>query len=347
MVRTNAAAAAFLGVLALGLVTFDFGPAGAQTGWRDHPAVQALYEQAKAEGEVVIWGPTQIEVDWLAVEFPKRFPGITVKGTGDLQAATKLIAEARVNRHSVDVWQNSLGGMLEVQKRGLFAKVDWRRYALDDDRVLFEGDGVAVHNFVYSTPYAREFVKDADLPKTWDDLLDAKWKGKMVSQDFLFPRLMGFLALEWGEERTEKWGRALIHDQKLLIVNSPRESFLKTGERVLVIGDSVTQSFQYTDSGVPTGYTVLDLVPAVQFMVSAMKNAPHPNAARLLTAWLATDDGLATREQIVHGFSIRPGSKSKLADEVRRAKSKTILEDVSTMTQRAVFYKKFSALVRG
>jgi ABC-type Fe3+ transport system substrate-binding protein len=342
MARTRAAAAMLVGSLAL--VT---APACAQTGWQELPALKSLYEKAKAEGEVVIWGPTQVEVDWLAVEFPKRFPGIAVKGTGDLQAATKLIAEARANRHSVDVWQNSLGAMLEVQKRGLFAKVDWRAYAIGDNNILFDGEGVAVHNFVYSTPYAKDLVKPADLPKTWDDLLDPKWKGKMVSQDFLFPRLMGFLALEWGEARTEKWGRALINEQKVMIVNSPRESFLKTGERVLVIGDSVTQSYQYTDNGVPTGYTVLDLVPAVQFMVSAMKNAPHPSAARLLTAWLATDDGLAVREKVVHGFSIRPGSKSKLADEVRSAKSKTILEDLSTMTQRAEYYKKFSALVRG
>jgi len=342
MARNRAAVAMVVGLLALSIA-----PAWAQSGWQDQPAVKALYEKAKAEGEVVIWGPTQVEVDWLAIEFPKRFPGIAVKGTGDLQAATKLIAEARANRHSVDVWQNSLGGMLEVQKRGLFAKVDWRQYALGDDNILFDGEGVAVHNFVYSTPYAKELVKPADLPKTWDDLLDMRWKGKMVSQDFLFPRLMGFLALEWGEERTEKWGRALIHEQKLMIVNSPRESFLKTGERVLVIGDSVTQSFQYTQNGVPTGYTVLDLVPAVQFMVSTMKNAPHPNAARLLAAWLATDEGLAVREKVVHGFSIRPGSKSKLADEVRSARAKTILEDVSTMAQRAEYYKRFSALVRG
>jgi ABC-type Fe3+ transport system substrate-binding protein len=98
---------------------------------------------------------------------------------------------------------------------------------------------------------------------------------------------------------------------------------------------------------VPTGYTVLDLVPAVQFAVAVMKDAPHPNAARLLAAWLATDDGLAVREKLVHGFSIRPGSKSALADEIRRAKAKTILEDLSTMVQRAALYKKFSALARG
>ncbi len=280
-------------------------PAFAQVSWPDNPAIRTLYEKAKAEGEAVIWGPVQAEVDWIEPEFSKRFPGIAVKGTGDLQAATKLIAEARADRHSVDVWQNSLGGMLEVQRRGLLAKVDWQQLGFEADRIAFGGEGLTIHNFVYSTLYAKDFVKEADLPKAWDDLLDPKWKGRMVSQDFLFSRLMGFLALEWGEERTEKWGRAMINDQKLLIVDTPRESFLKTGERVLAVGDFISQSFQYSDNGVPTGYTILDIVPAVQFVVSVMKDAPHPNAARLLAAWLGTDEGLALREKAVHGFSIR------------------------------------------
>ena len=340
MARCMIAAAICAAALCLGAAT-------AQADWRETPAIRALYDKAKAEGEVVIWGPVQTEVDWIQGELAKRFPGITVKATGDLQAATKLIAEARANRHSVDLWQNSLGGMLEVQKRGLFAKVDWPTYGLDAGRLLFDGEGLAVHNFVYTTAYAKSFVTPAELPRTWNDLLDPKWKGRMVSEDFLFPRLMGFLALEWGEERTEKWGRAMLDAQKLLVVNSPRESFLKTGERVLAVGDSVNQTFQYSDNGVPTGYTVLDLVPAVQFTVAVMKDAPHPNAARLLAAWLATDEGLAVREKLVHGFGIRPGSTSALADDIRRAGAKVILEDLSTMAQRAAYYKKFSALARG
>lgn len=343
MIRLHGTAAfAFLTLFGLSIVG-----ARAQTAWTDLPAVKAAYEKARQEKEVTVWTPVQAEADWIGAEFNKRFPGITVKGTGDLQAATKIIAEARANRHSVDVWQNSLGGMLEVQKRGLFAKVDWQTYGIAPGNILFDGEGVAAHNFVYSTLYARNLVKPEDLPKSWDDLLDPKWRGKMVAQDFLFPRLMGFLAIAWGEERTAKWGRAMINDQKLLITNAPRESFLKTGERVLSIGDAVSQSFQYTENGVPTGYTIFDIVPAVQFMFSAMKNAPHPNAARLLIAWMASDEGMAAREKAVFGASIRPGSKSPLAQQVAQSKARVILEDLATMDQRADYYKKFSSIIRG
>ena len=340
----NRGAAALAFAVAVGLTS---SMASAQTAWNDLPAVKELYKSAKAEEEVVIWAPVQNEVDWIQPHFSKLFPGITIKGAGDLQAATKLIAEARANRHSVDVWQNSLGGMIEVQKRGLFAKVDWRRYGVRPGDVLFDGEGLAIHNFVYSALYSKAFVKDDDLPRSWDDLLDPKWRGKMVAQDFLFPRLMGFLAIKWGEERTEKWGRAMINDQNLLITNAPRENFLKTGERILSIGDSISQSYQYTENGVPTGYTIFEIVPAVQFMISAMKNAPHPNAARLLAIWLASDEGMEAREKTVYGFSIRPGSKSHVAAEIEKAKATVALEDVATMKQRADFYKKFSAIVRG
>src|SRR5690349_4675501 len=59
---------------ALSAVLLTWAPARAlaQNGWQDKPAVKTLYEKAKAEGEVVIWGPVQAEVDWIQAEFSKR-----------------------------------------------------------------------------------------------------------------------------------------------------------------------------------------------------------------------------------------------------------------------------------
>jgi ABC-type Fe3+ transport system substrate-binding protein len=85
----------------------------------------------------------------------------------------------------------------------------------------------------------------------------------------------------------------------------------------------------------------------VQFAVSTLKSAPHPKAAALLAVWLASPEGRALYDRLVHEADIRPGSPSSLAREIAAAHAKIILEDVATMDKRAEYYKTFSALVRG
>jgi iron(III) transport system substrate-binding protein len=311
------------------------------------PAMLALYEKAKAEKTVVLWAPAAIEGSWVQEYFGKRFPGIDIQFTPDLQGATKIIAEARAGRHSVDVWSYAIGGMIEVQKRGLLAAEDWGRFGVDAKNVFFDGQAAATHNFIYTTIYSKAAVKPGDLPKTWQDLLDPKWKGKLVAQAFLLPRMMGFFALQWGPEKAEQWGRALIDDQQTLVVNTPSGPYLKSGERAMAVGESISLAYQYRAEGLDVDYLTLDLVPAGQFAITVLKDAPHPNAALLLAAWLASDEGRALYESVIHEADIRPGSNSATAQEIAASKAKVILEDPATMEQRAQYYESYSKLVRG
>jgi iron(III) transport system substrate-binding protein len=330
------------------IATLAFALAGTSAiAWEPPPAMQALYQQAKAEGEVVLSGPAANEVDWVPGEFTKRFPGIAVKTVADLQGATKMIAEARAGRHSFDTWSFSLGGMLPVEKRGLLEKIDWTKYGLDQRNVVFGGNAIATHNFVYSAVYAKDRVPAGGLPQTWDSLTDPKWTDKLTAQSFLLPRLMGFLALEWGRERTAQWGRTLIDQRKLLVTNTPAESLLRSGERLLAVGDSVSLAYRYSADGVPSGYVIMDIVPAAQFAAAVLKDAPHPKAALLLAAWLGSDEGRELYDRIDHEADIRPGSKSPLAQEIAAKHAKVVLEDEATMDERAKYYQSFSALVRG
>ena len=65
------------------------------------------------------------------------------------------------------------------------------------------------------------------VPNKWDGMLDPKWTDKMVSGNFLLPRLGGYLAIDWGLERTEKWIKTLIDQRKLMITTADVSTFFK------------------------------------------------------------------------------------------------------------------------
>jgi len=289
------------------------------------PQLAELYEKAKPEGEVMIWAPGAPGVQWIPAEFAKRFPAVKVNWLGDQQASSKLIAEKRAGRHVVDVWTYSLGGTLEVQKRGLLDKFDWRPYGAQDRDIFWDGEAVTNHNFVYSPIFAD----------------------KLVSDSFLLPRLGGYLAIDWGLERTEKWTKALIEQRKLLVTTSPVANFLKTGERQLAVAESTGGAFLMNKDGLNVGYQIMEMVPATQFVLGAVKQAPHPNAARLLIAWLISPEAKMLYEEVAGQPDIRANSQSPLAKEIKAAGAKVIYEDVETMNQRAEYYRKLMAVVRG
>ena len=315
--------------------------------WTQSPQIRELYDKAKAEGEVNYWGQVEYDLVWAGDYFNKRFPGIKVNIVADPQGPTKMIAQSRSGKISADVTQQTLGSVLEVQKRGLLAKIDWSLAGIDQRNVLLDGEAGAMHNFVYSILYAKDKVATADLPKRWEDLLDPKWKGKLVISDFLFPRLMGFLALEWGPDRAEQWGRDLIDKQNILVTNAPRENFLKTGERLLAVAEGVQAAAQYQREGVDTGYVIMNLIPAGQFLIAALKDSEHPNAGKLMALWLASDEGKALRAKVVDEPDIRPGSNAELAAQIQKAGAKVLFEDMSNFNERAEYYKRFSPMTRG
>ncbi len=308
-------------------------------------ALDALYAKAKAEEQVVLWGAQDREIDWIPAEFAKRFPGITVNWAADRAAITKTITEHRAGRYSVDVINFSVGGMLPLVDRRLLEKPDWSIFGIDGRDVLLDGTTAATHNLVYSIVYNEKLVAPSDLPRTWEDLLDAKWKGKLVASQFLLPRLLGFLALEWGEPKTADYARALLQRQDVLVTRAPREGILHRGERVVAVGEFVASAIQWKSMGMPVTWAPMPVMPAAQFGAAAVVRAPHPHAARLLAGWLATNEAKAARERLRFDADVRPGSRSALAAALSRSGGRVILEDVSNMKARAALYERLSTLV--
>lgn len=321
------------------------GAASAQS--LDPPKVQELYAAAKKEGQVIIWGTQRREVEWIPAAFGKVFPGIDVQFLGDNDIAVKAIAEARAGRHQVDVYQNSLTGTLPVMQRDLPARVDWSPFGIDKRNVAFDGKTAYTSNIVYTVAYNNKLVKESDTPDHWIDILNERYQGKGASSTFLLPRLIGGLSLAWGEENALQFARDIVAKMNLLLTRAPRESLLQSGERVYAFGEIDSLIRAVAAEGLPVSQVVPEPVVVGQFGVTVMRNAPHPNAARLLAGFLATAEGKAARLKMTSQADYGPTSDNELAKKLHSGKLQVVWDTPDNMTAREALFGRVAAILTG
>jgi iron(III) transport system substrate-binding protein len=156
----------------------------------------------------------------------------------------------------------------------------------------FFADGVRLPAYAWSIGILvnTKLVKPGDEPKSWKDLLDPKWKGKMLSDDY---RALGTGAVFFFVT-TEKLGtdyhpklaaNAPVFSRDIL--NDQRR--VARGEYPLYITMSMPNSLKL--KGLPVKLvSPAEGSPYVRFDLAMMKNAPHPNATRLLMNWFLEEE---------------------------------------------------------
>jgi iron(III) transport system substrate-binding protein len=315
--------------------------------WKQSPAVKELYEKAKKEGEVVIWGTNTREVDWIPAAFAAEFPGVKANVLGDNDIAPKIIAETRAGRHEVDVYWSSITGVAPIVQRELPTAIDWSMFGVTKDNTAFDGKMGFTNNIVYVVAYDTRKMSEADMPKTWDQLLDPKYKDKMAGSLFLMPRLVSALSIKWGQDKALDFARSLAKDTGILLTRAPRESILQSGERVIAAGEVDTLPKLWAAGGMPVKYVIPSPVVLGQFGSAVLAKAPHPNAARLLAGWLASKEGKIAREKGNFEVDYRPGSDNPEAKKIYASGVPVIEDTVEQMQARAALYKKAADILTG
>jgi iron(III) transport system substrate-binding protein len=326
-------------------LAFALMSASAQAQWHTAPAVQSLYEKAKGEGKVVLWGSVQRELDWEAGPFAARFPGIKLEWYADLNAPTKAIAEARAGRHGVDVFHVALGSMIPLAERKLLGTVDWQVFGVPASHTAFDGRAAFTHNIVFTFAYNTKLVSAAELPKTWEDVLDPRWKGKLTGSQFLLPRMIGVLGLAWGEQKATEYARALVDRAEVLVTRAPREAFLQSGERLAAVGEPVNSARLFAAQGLSIGYVIPQPVAASQFAVAVLAKAPHPNAAQLFAAWMASAEGKQARDRLRFDVDVLPGSQNEIYQKLKASGAAFVYETPENMSRREALYKKLTPII--
>ncbi|HEY4774267.1 MAG TPA: extracellular solute-binding protein [Xanthobacteraceae bacterium] len=159
-------------------------------------------------------------------------------------------------------------------------------------------------------------VAEADAPKSWGDLTDPKWSGKILSDD---PRALGGGQV-WFEVTYRNFGRA-FHEK--IAAHKPVFSrvWAESNRRVARGEFPVYLPFNVSEYQSLKGLPIRPLIPAegvpyVQFGAAILKDAPHPNAGRLFMNWLLDEP----RQLIYVNEGFRPALKgiaAKIPSELR------------------------------
>jgi iron(III) transport system substrate-binding protein len=155
---------------------------GAVTGLASNGAAR---EGAKREGEVVFYASMNLgEGNIMIAEFEKRYPFIKVRlnRTGSEKLLTKVLMEARAKKNFADVIQTVEFSMHIFNRSGVLARYAPEANSLYPRDFKEEGYWTTVYYNPYVVAYNTGQLPPRMLPKTYEDLLDPKWKRKMMME---------------------------------------------------------------------------------------------------------------------------------------------------------------------
>jgi iron(III) transport system substrate-binding protein len=255
---------------------------------------QTSLETAQKEGEVVVYGANINEVvDPLHRAFEKKY-GIAVKywRAASTAVAARAMAEWRSGRPEFDVVQGNRGLQLIMAKEGLFSKhvppaVEKFPSQFRDPEGLLSPMSFLPMGILYN----NELVKPSEAPKSLDDLLDPKWRGKIVIPDpsqhvtaaLFMKNVEKIKGTKWLD-----WVKSLAQQKPLMVASLAPVPIEMTKGEALVGITYIKYVIQHKG---PVDYVATDkyLTDANYLSVGSM--ARHPNAARLYVDFAASAEG--------------------------------------------------------
>src|SRR5216684_4356035 len=252
-------------------------------------------EAARKEGKVVWYTSLALtSSEKVAKLFETAYPGVKVEvhRTGSQRILQRMMQELSSNIKNVDVVHTSDAGhyVLLKEKKLLMrytpAGVDVFGSSFKDKDGYHYGLRATVNVIAYNT----RMVSAAEAPKTWKELLDPKWKGKMVTAHPGYSGVIATHVLALVHLHGWDYFKQLAQNQLMLVQSANDPSTVVTsGERVVAVNGGDYSAYQLKKKGNPIEIVYpKEGVPLVVSPTAITSFAPHPNAARLFTDFTFT-----------------------------------------------------------
>ncbi|MGZ5037073.1 MAG: ABC transporter substrate-binding protein [Usitatibacter sp.] len=251
---------------------------------------------AKKEGELTLY-TTIAEKDLPAIlgPFEKKYGvKVNVWRAGTDKVLQRSVAEARARRYTMDAVHFGAPEMEALAREKILLAVDSPVHKdLQPGSVPAHKQWAATILSVWVQAYNTGLVRKQDLPRTYKDLLDPKWKGKLgieAKNDDWFATVVHLMG---GEAQGLKFFQDLVAANGI----SPRHghtlltNMVVSGEVPLALTVYNYMPEQAKKKGAPIDWFAIEPAVARANAIGVARNAPHPNAALLFYEYLLGPDG--------------------------------------------------------
>jgi iron(III) transport system substrate-binding protein len=289
------------------------------------PAPEAITPEliaaAKKEGKVAFYTAMDLQfAQKLGKTFEEKYPGISarVERSGAERVFQRVAQEYGANIHAVDVVNTADQAHCIIWKRnGWLLPYLPQEVAQHYDKRYYDPEGFSITTRILISPiaYNTSLVKKEEAPKSFKDLLDPKWAGKLVKAH---PAYSGTImnatfeiARDLGWDYFEKLAK-----QRVMQVQSATDTPKKIslGERAVMVDGAGYLVIRYKEQGQPVEIVYPEEgVPLATGPSAVFKAAPNPNAARLFQNWMHSRDAQQllvdwARQYSPHGQTVeKPG----------------------------------------
>jgi iron(III) transport system substrate-binding protein len=265
--------------------------------------MQRLVDGAKKEGELTIYTSAQtIDLGPVVEAFEKKY-GVkaSIWRAGSEAVLNRALQESRAGRHTVDVVETNGPELESMSREQILQRVESPYHAdLIEPAIRPHGEWVGTRLNVFVQAYNTNLVKKEELPKTWDDLLDPRWKGRLGIEQEDSDWLAGIIG-EIGEERGLKVFKQMVATNGM----SARKGhtlltqLVASGEVPLALTVYNYKAEQLRAEGAPIDWFTIGNAIARPNGVGVARRAPHPHAALLFYDFELSPEGqriIADRE---------------------------------------------------
>ncbi len=285
--------AALLGMLFAGGAVAQAPALAELAGYTGADRAQRILEGAKKEGVVSLYNSAPVDdMTAFANAFEKK-TGVKVRvwRASSESILQRSVAETRAGRYEADVIETNSPEMEALHREKILQEVKSPYLAeLIPQAIPPHREWIGTRLNIFSFAYNTRLVKKADLPKTWPDLLDPKWKGKLGIETADIDWFAGVIG-ELGEAKGLKLFKDIVAKNGMSVRTGHTllTNLVVSGEVPMALTVYNYKAEQLKNNGAPIDWFVIPPALARPQGVGVTRHAPHPYAALAFFDFMITD----------------------------------------------------------